>query len=186
MGVKQSSFFKAIAVVSTFSASALTFTDSISYLGQNGGLPVVGLVMAPAPLGATTVNGLFDITDSGYLPGVQGVVSSTATFTFTDALLNETFNITLDGNAFLTQVNLLDLSTSTLPLPPNDSVLGPALLTLSNTGKLAYQINRTSGAFSLISAQLTVQAVPEASALMPALGILAGGVFLVHRRQAKR
>jgi len=180
------SLIVATAAISALSVSAITYTDSISYLGQNGGAPVVGLLMAPAPLGATTVNGLFDITDSGYIPGVQAVVSSTATFTFADLGLDETFNVTLDGNAFFSQVNLPNFSTTTLPTPGNDGVLGAALGTLNLTGTLPYTVNRTSGAYSLISAQLTVQAVPEVSAVAPALAILAGGGILAFRRKVAR
>ena len=131
--------------------------------------------------GVSSYSGSFDLTDAGYNPG-QGLDWAKAEFTFFDLLGPEKVAIDLAGDywdssgSFFWYVQL------------GGDVVGSALMQLSDTGILNYEINKLSGPltdFILTHSKLSAGArVPDGGTTLMLLGLTFLGILGARRKLA--
>jgi hypothetical protein len=164
------------------SASAVTYTDNVNF-----GLD--GILFNLGGFNNLSTSETFDITDDGYNPANEEIISFSVTLSLADLLGgNESFAITLGPRTFggLGPVPSFSFSTdSTDPL--NAGVLAD----LSAEGKLDISVALTSGfltGFQVVSADLTAEsrAVPEGGSSIALLGLGMCGMAGLKRRFARK
>ena len=159
-------------------ALAITYTDEntvdvlFNGTGNNGGV--------------TSHSSSFNLTP-GYNPVTHTLTSATAVFTMYDVNGDEGFNITVEGDLFVTQ------GSFSASIDVGGSIVGALLGNLDEDGILNYTITRTGGNFWLWNAKLTAEGqerqpstngVPDGGATLTMLGMGLLGVFSIRRKLA--
>jgi hypothetical protein len=133
--------------------------------------------------------GQFNLTDYGFNPATEQIVSANACFTLFDLFGRESYDILIDGTSLFSGgsfCGLINLRTG---------ITGSLLASLNVDGILNYTIQRTSGEFWLTNARLTASTgsngggcpnnrVPDGGTTMALLGLGILGLAAVRRKLA--
>ena len=112
--------------------------------------------LCPAGFTCTTsaLSFIQDISNDGYRPGVDTLLSATVTIHLTDSSGNENYTFTLDGSQqFISISNVPGGSGSTLPV----ILTLPSLADLAADGTINVKVESTSGDFFFADSTLTAR-----------------------------
>ena len=119
---------------------------------------ISGSTPSPCPTGFTCTTGalsfLHDISDSGFVPGVDTITSAAIAIHLMDSTGSESYTFTFGAGQTFSSVNVpggVNGSTDTVPLS-----VAP-LLDLATDGKINVKVEATSGSFFFADALLTAQ-----------------------------
>ena len=140
--------------------------------------------------GVQSYSGFFDLSDEGYDSTTQQVYWAKAEFTFVDVFPGpERMEISL-GGSYLDSSSGFPFFPFFLPVKLGGEVVGSALMQLSDTGILEYEIRKLSGSltdFALIHSKLIADAgtrVPDGGATLMLLGLSFLGILGARRKLA--
>lgn len=155
-----------LSVLLTQSARAASYqdVDGINQLmngGTGGGVSsytgTFNIISGDGNLGDGIADGVGD--EWGYQPASETITSGSILFIFDNpGFGRKTVSVTLSGEDFITPNTTLSLGTVVF----GDLISGQAFLELDSTGIATYTINRTSGQFTLLGAELYVESGPRA------------------------
>ncbi|HEX8310133.1 MAG TPA: VPDSG-CTERM sorting domain-containing protein [Chthoniobacteraceae bacterium] len=166
-------------VLSAGNANAVTIYTDINIEGVTF-RPAGSLLGLPFAAVNTYTNS-FDIGPAGFQPGSQTVTAANATFVFTDLFGTESFTLKVGTVPFL------DVGSPGLPnlrITPLGNGLGfISLSDLNADGLIEYTIQRETGSFTLLSAQLNAT-VPDGGSTAMLLGAAMTGMAALRRKIA--
>jgi hypothetical protein len=172
---KKLALSSALAALSLSAASAATYSDTV-FFGLDG-------VLLSGLNSSTTET--FDITDSGFKPLKEEIVSLSGEITFLDVFGGESFSVVFGPGLATYNFGSLPFGFTTLSGAVDSA---DVLADLSADGRLDLTVERTSGSFAVLSASITAesQAVPEGGSSMLMLGLGLCGVAAAGRRLKAR